>query len=990
MKKKLLNIIGENQAENGISRRDFLKVLGSGVAATAVVGCADSAKQNILPMVKGDGVSVPGEALWFKSACTQCAAGCGVMLRTREGRVVKVEGNPDHPINQGGLCALGHSALQGHYDPDRVREPLMKDKETKTFKPVSWEAAFAKIAAALNKEGKKSFITDAYTGSITKLLATFSKNYEVNHVPFNILEQSALAQAANMVYGVNGIPSFDFEAAEVILNFGADYMETWISPVEFSRAWSKSRKSSHPARFIQIEPRLSLTGANADTWLNCKPGTESLLLMAVIKELLARGLKGTASYETLNNLHELTANINLETVAAKSGVAREKIISAANYLAQAKHSLVLAGGTAASNSNALALQSLAAFANLLLGNVGSTVKFDKLRPATSDLTALKALIAEIEKGEHSLMFVDASNPVFTLPGSYKLSLALQKLDLLVAISSNIDETAKQADIILPLSSSLESWGDAQPYAGVNNLIQPAMNPIFNSKGLGDILLGIDSAAKKTLADYPDYLSFLKGSWKEIQRAQASAEAFDSFWDKSVEQGGSFGKTRAVAASSVNPKVFDLDFVAGSFSHKKLATDSELVLLPFASVRSFDGRAANRPWMQEIPDPITQIAWDSWAEIHPQTAKKLNLKTGDLVKVFNYYGEVTVPAFITEYVNPGVIAVPIGNGHDQLGRYARAVKGGNVIDLIADDSGADFNGLAFLSVNVGLRRARGNNKLVIIQGSDSQLGRELAQTKYLGHGEEHHSGHHGAEHDRAKSEMYEQRIHPLYRWGMAVDLAACNGCTACVAACYSENNIPTVGKRTMDNGREMSWLRIERYHDGSAEELQVSFLPMMCQHCNNAPCEPVCPVYATYHTEEGLNAMIYNRCVGTRYCSNNCAYKVRRFNWYEFDFPSPLDLQLNPDVMKRTAGVMEKCTFCVQRISEGKDKAKDAGRLVADGEIKPACVQSCPTQALVFGDLNDPNSRVSRLAKNERAYKVLDHHLNTQPSVSYLQDVKYKA
>jgi Fe-S-cluster-containing dehydrogenase component len=767
-------------------------------------------------------------------------------------------------------------------------------------------------------------------------------------------------------------------------------METFVSPVEYSRAWSKSRKSEHPARFIQIEPRLSLTGANADTWLNCKPGTEILIALAVIKELLNRGVKGNAGYETLNNLHELTAAVNLETVASQSGIAREKIISAAGYLAQAKSSLVIAGGVAAGN-NALALQSLVALINVLLGNVGKTVKLDRVRKVGTDFAALRSLIAEVEKGEHVLMFVDGSNPIFTLPSSYNLSLALQKLDLLVVCSSNIDETAALADIILPISSALESWGDSEPCEGINNLTQPAMAPIFNTRSLGDIFIGIDKSAKKSLGEYADFLAYLKNSWVAIQRANSDYGSFDSFWDVSVERGGAFRSVNAVSASYVNSKVFDLDFKVSEFSSRKLSESNSLVLLPFSSVRSFDGRAANRPWMQEIPDPITQIAWDSWAEINPKTARKLNLKTGDLVKVSNYFGEVNVPAYITEYVNENVIAVPIGNGHTELGRYASSVKGGNVINLIDSEVKSDFNGVPLLSANVALRRARGKHTLVITQGSDSQLGRDLARTKHLGHGESHDSGHgaHGAAHHEPE-QMYEQRVHPLYRWGLAVDLAACNGCSACVAACYSENNIPTVGKRTMSKGREMTWLRIERYHDGSAEELQVSFLPMMCQHCNNAPCEPVCPVYATYHTEEGLNAMIYNRCVGTRYCSNNCTYKVRRFNWYEFSFPTPLDLQLNPDVMKRTAGVMEKCTFCVQRIAEVKDKAKDAGRPVLDGEVKPACVQSCPTEALVFGDLNDPNSRVSKLAKNQRAYKVLDHHLNTQPAVTYLEDVKYKA
>jgi molybdopterin-containing oxidoreductase family iron-sulfur binding subunit len=365
-----------------------------------------------------------------------------------------------------------------------------------------------------------------------------------------------------------------------------------------------------------------------------------------------------------------------------------------------------------------------------------------------------------------------------------------------------------------------------------------------------------------------------------------------------------------------------------------------------------------------------------------------------------------------------VAVPIGQGHSAYGRFAKsAAEGsGSVYSLLSKELAKDADALVFTGGQVSVKRALGDGNLVTVQEFASQENRELARTTMLvagtagaaahAHGhDEHGSAHgvaHGGGHDNGHSsahhepkQMYEQREHPLYQWGLAVDLAACTGCSACVVACSAENNIPVVGKKVVSQGREMAWIRIERYYDSihtedGGEELKVSFLPMMCQHCQNAPCEPVCPVYATYHNEEGMNAMIYNRCVGTRYCSNNCSYKVRRFNWFQYEWPELLDWQVNPDVTKRTVGIMEKCTFCVQRIAEAKDVAKDLGRLVEDGDVTPACVQTCPTQALTFGNLKDPNSRVSKVAKSERAYKVLDHHLNTQPSVSYLNDIRYKA
>ena len=427
-----------------------------------------------------------------------------------------------------------------------------------------------------------------------------------------------------------------------------------------------------------------------------------------------------------------------------------------------------------------------------------------------------------------------------------------------------------------------------------------------------------------------------------------------------------------------------------------------MLYPYPSVKSFDGRAANRPWMQELADPITQAVWGAWAELHPETAKKIGIAQGDAVILSTDDGEVHVPAYLTEHVHKDIVAIPVGQGHSAYGRYAEsAAEGsGSVYGLLPKKLADKGDALVLAGAPVVVKRAPGSGNLVTVQDFSSQENRELARTTSIvgggagahGHGEGHghDDGHHG--HHEPK-QMYKQREHPLYQWGLTVDLAACTGCSACVVACYAENNIPVVGKKIVAQGREMAWIRIERYYDEvpeSGEELKVSFLPMMCQHCQNAPCEPVCPVYATYHNEEGMNAMVYNRCVGTRYCSNNCSYKVRRFNWFQYEWPELLDWQVNPDVTKRTVGVMEKCTFCMQRVAEAKDIAKDLGRMVEDGDVTPACVQTCPTQALTFGNLKDPNSKVSKAARDERAYKVLDHHINTQPSVSYLNDIRYKA
>ncbi len=992
MQKKSLTILGQNEniESEGLSRRSFLKVLGAATATTAVA-CADKADQIIYPNVKGDATQIPGVPSWYSSTCTQCDAGCGVNYKTYEGRVTIVEGNKSHPINKGGLCAIGHSALQDHYDPDRVRQPLEKDSNG-VFQPITWKAAYTKIKQAMVDNSKRAFLTKPLNGSLEKLVAEWSKDVGVEHYTYEPLDYSQLAKATAAVYGANynGVPHYDFSKAEVVVNFGADFLETWISPCEFSRDWAKSRKSKKPVRVFQVEPRLSLTGANADHHLKCKPGTELLIAKAILKELLSRG-KNNLPASLLGELEVSLAGISIDVVAKLSNLKIEKIVSAAQRLAEAKTSLVIAGGASAKTNNEYDLQVVCALINRVLGNVGQTINLDRLRAVKSDFQKVKSLIAEINDNKYSVLFVDGSNPLFTIPSDYKFGLAIKKLDLVVSFASHLDETTKEANLVLPASSSIESWGDHQPYVGVNSLVQPAMTPVFDTVSLGDMLLKLTT--NEALKKFPEFQDYLKAQWQQVHASAGVAENFETFWKKSLERGGYFAEQKSVAQlGALGAVIVTAKLDMASFDSTKIQQKSDLVLLPYASVKTFDGRAANRPWMQELPDPITKIAWDTWAEINTKTAEAKKIKTGDLVKISNYYGELNVPAYVTDHVDENVIAVPLGNGHSDFGRYASSVGGGNVYNLIPSDK-ADH--LQLFTAHVELKRALGKRKVANTQDvkdSDKQGDRGIARTTYIetkvpGEHKENHEEH-GAHHE--PEQMYIQREHPLYQWGMVVDLAACTGCSACVTACYAENNIPTVGRKIMTEGREMSWLRLERYDDGTSEDLQISFIPAMCQHCQNAPCEPVCPVYATYHNEDGLNVMVYNRCVGTRYCANNCVYKQRRFNWYEYELPEPLDMQLNPEVMKRVAGVMEKCSFCVHRIKDAKDHAKDEGRLVADGEVQPACVKSCPTEALVFGDLNDPNSRVSKLAKHERAYKILDHHLNTQPSVSYLDNLKYKA
>ena len=1018
------------------SRRKFLKILGqSSVAGAAAVtaGCAPDISQTIFPSVKGEEDQIPGVSVWYRSTCAECSAGCGVQVRTREGRAVKIEGSPDSPINSGGLCALGQSAVQHHYDPDRIREPLVKEKIANTlrdgaigglkdhFKAASWSALDERVTARLQDNAKKKYLlTGEVSGALAELIGEFCKAFQVEHVVYDLLQPVAVAKASELVYGSFGVPNFAFDKADVVVSFGADFLETWVSPVEFARDWAKGRRRDQPIQVFQVEPRGSLTAANADHWLCSKPGSELQVALYLLQQVLKSGRGEGLRADLLERATTMVGKVTLAEVSTSSGIPEKKLSFMAERLVASKTPLVLAGGAAAAGADPLPLAVAAALLNLVLGSVGTTVQLGAMRKPQSSLAKLREAIESMDKVETGLLLTYNTNPAFTLPTSYNYNYAVKKVGLVAAVASHQDETALAADLIFASHSSLESWGDHRPYDGVYSLQQPTMRPLYDTQHLGDMLLRWSTAAGKSSevgGGAKDFLGYLKASWEKVKVTIGDKSSSEDFWLSSVERGGYFNPSARDARVKVT--VSDGAFQALGSESGKVAAEPGLFVFPFPSVKSFDGRAANRPWLLELPDPMTSAVWDSWAELHPETAKGLGIERGDLVTVRNQFGEVTVPAYVTDYVHRDVIAVPMGQGHTGYGRFATQIPGANVMTLLA----ATGTGAAvpLISTKANVMRARGKGDLVTTMGSDSQHDRELARTIKIpvggtvtaalagaahGHGAGHgaaaaygadhgnsagsgHGGGHGGGHGPVK-QMYEQREHPLYKWGLGIDLNACTGCSACVVACYAENNIAVVGKEQCSKGREMSWLRIERYHDGSAEELQVSFLPMMCQHCNNAPCEPVCPVYATYHNEEGLNAMIYNRCVGTRYCSNNCSYKVRRFNWYEYDLPEPMQWQLNPDIVKRSLGVMEKCTFCVQRINEAKDHAKDLGRKVEDGEIQPACVQGCPTKALVFGNLNDPDSEVSRWGRDGRAYKVLDHHINTQPSVSYLERVRYES
>ncbi len=964
------------------NRRDFLKLMGATGATAAMVGCSAEPPERLVPYLIHPEEVIPGKATWYATVCRECPAGCGMLAKTIEGRAVKVEGNPDHPSNQGRLCARGQASLQGLYNPDRIRQPLSKGAEGR-WNPTSWEEGekrlVAKLADLKGRGDRVVFLTPLLTGSSDRLIKEWLRALGGGkHMRYEAISHTPLREANRLTFGIEAIPFYDLEQAELILSFGADFLETWLTPVEHARQFASMRayRQGRMGRFVYIGPRLSLTGANADEWIAVRPGTEGFLALGMIHVIFAEVLSEPLPGQEKESLRKLVESFTPPSVAEQVGISAAKIRVLARAFARSRPSLALVDGKA---SNATGTCTAVNLLNYVVGNVGRTVHFGPTALAGKVATyqEMRNLTEAMEAGEVGLLLLSGVNPVFTLPEGDRFKRALEKVPLVVGFASFLDETADAAHLILPDHTFLESWDDYELWEGIRGLQQPVMQPLYDTRNPGDVLL---STAKQIGLDnafpWKNFQAYLKEQWKERHQQLNPPEEFEDFWVGTLRRGGLF-QPATPRPVQLNPEVFQ-----HRIDPPKLAGDKNgptLILYPSPAL--YDGRMANRPWLQELPDALTQIVWDNWLETHPDYAKSLGLREGDVVRVRTPSGEVELPVHISGGVLPGTVAVPVGQGHTAFGRYAEN-QGANPIPLLPAEPEVLSGGLPWIATRVRLLPTGQRYTLAGVAGSDKPHGREILQTIPL---RDLQSGRHEEEKPHLLP-IYPEHSHPQHRWGMVIDLNACIGCGACVTACSAENNTPVVGKKEVARGREMSWIRIERVDQGEPHQPEHAFLPMLCQQCDSAPCEPVCPVYATYHNPSGLNVQVYNRCIGTRYCSNNCPYKVRRFNWFEAEWPEPLHLQLNPDVTVRSVGVMEKCTFCVQRIRAGELSAKAEGRPIRDGEIVPACAQTCPTRAIVFGDLKDSESEVSKLAEDPRRYRVLEN-LNTQPAITYLKKIK---
>jgi len=959
-----------------VSRRTFLRIAAAAGAVASVPGCKPAARQ-LIPYVIPDETLVPGEAFFYAGVCGGCPAGCGTVARVREGRVIKLEGNPNHPVSGGAICARGQAALQGLYNPDRLPRPHQRGTNHQLH-PIGWDAADKTMTERLHAAAGAGTNRIAFMGApagptLSAIIGRWLRAWNSERlVLYQALDDEPARAATRLCYGRGDLPVYQLDAAEVLLSFGADFLETWRSPVELTRQYAQfraPRKSGGGTTIgysAYVGPRFGLTAAKCDDWLAPRPGSEAIVALGVLHELLGQGATSAAGGVDLNAVRGFVAGYDPASVAARSGVPAETITRIAKRFAQAPSAVALAG------TDDVATHVAAILLNAVKGSVGKTVRFlEGAAPQPpSSPEELAGSMDAMRSGKVDVLVVTGVNPLFTMPPEAGFAEAIKHVPFVVWCGQVPDETAEAAHLLLPIHHAQETWGDEMPRPGVFGLGQPAMRPVFESKPLGDILLDSARAGAAQGPLWQDTAHAVEANWRDLHKQLGIAESFDEFWEKARRTGGWFAEAK-LAQVSLKPEVLQ--------SPPQIqAPPAGLTMVAFPHIFFYDGRGADKPWLQEIPEPVSQLVWDSWAEIHPATARQLQVVEGDIVELRSPHGRIEVAAHIFERAQPDVVAVPIGQGHTAYGRYANG-RGCNPWQMLPDGRRV---------ARVELSRTGRRELPVSPLGLSTMLNRPIVETISL---EDLSKGIQPPPFEQEPPEpyeVYEKYTYDKHQWGMTIDVNACTGCSACVAACYAENNLPFVGKKAIDHGRIMSWIRLERYFPDKPGGPPIQMMPMLCQQCDHAPCEPVCPVFAAYHTDEGLNGQIYNRCVGTRYCENNCPYKVRRFNWFKPEWPVPLNLQLNPDVTVRGAGVMEKCTFCVQRIRAVEmDAQAEDKRPVRDGEIVPACAQACPARAITFGDIKDPDSAMMRRRDDNRlrAYRALEN-LNTQPSIVYLRDI----
>ena len=1022
----------DNVGSSQTNRRDFLKVLGFSVTAASLAACETPVRKAIPYLNKPEEIT-PGVANYYASSYWDGQDFGGIVVKTREGRPIKVDGNELCPVSLGGSSARMQASVLSLYDSARLRNPMKGGKES-DWASIDTEIK-GKLAAIAAAGGAIRILSSSIISpSMKAAIAEFSVKYpNTQVVSYDAVSQKAISDAHLASHGKSMLPTYNFEKAEVVVGIGCDFLANWISPVEHARQYSAKRKVSKEnmtmSRHIQIESLLTVTGSNADKRIALKPSQLASAAVALYNKLTGAGL----STKTSDKDSEL-AKVASELSKAGSGKA-----------------LVVCG------INDPNVQMVVNAINMHLGSYGSTInkEVEDFTRQGNDI-AVQSLISEMSSKKVAALIIAGVNPVYSLPNGEAFKSALASVDLSVSLSDVADETASACKVIAPAHHYLESWTDVNPRTGYYALGQPVINPLGKTRhALESILVWSDN--QTTAHDY------IAKYWEtSIYPSNSSlvAGGFTAFWNKTLHDGvlPKLNQTEDLSPQSASPTydaaiktitsipvlaspaplTMDLGSAASAISTKASAANGTEVVV-YEKTGMGWGAQANNPWLQELPDPITKATWDNYILMNPDEMREkgLNVLMGqeqlsDVVELKVGNVALSLPALAQPGLPKGVVAVAVGYGRTAAGKTANGI-GANAFTLVSNTNGY----LQFSQAGASVSDSKGKYNIAATQTHHTMMGREIVKETTLAEykkdqkaGNEQlllatNSSVRGKDGKATPQELdlWDNFEYKNHFWNMAIDLNSCIGCGSCVVSCTAENNVPVVGKDEVRRSREMHWMRIDRYYTSDMNEevaetggvgaidkflamevpstgdsLEVVFHPVMCQHCNQAPCETVCPVLATTHSLEGLNQMTYNRCIGTRYCANNCPYKVRRFNWFrynendQFDFNMYDDMGkmvLNPDVTVRSRGVMEKCSMCVQRLQAGKLVAKKKGERPVDGSIKTACQQACPTNAITFGDFNDENSLVRKAWNDERKYQLLEE-VGTQPSVYYLTKVRNKS
>lgn len=964
-------------SEAGLStvtpRRDFLKALGFGLGAVTLAACQKAPVHKSIPYLVRPEEVVPGIPNYYVSTYK----GNSVLVKTVVGRPIKIEVNPNAGVFSTGTDAQAQASVLDLYDVSKLKTPLLKQEES------TWANLDEFVKGELNKaqaSGKKIRIVSSSLNSPSAkaVIADFAAKYPTTkHVQYDAVSYTGIIKANENSFGKAVLPKYNFDKADLIVSFAADFLGTWISPEEFTAQYisnrnNKSLVKGKMSRHFQFETGMSLTGTNADTRLPIKLSEEGPALITLYNEITGANLPGGA----------LPNNVNADK--ALKLVAKE-------LLQNKGKSLVVAG------SNDVSTQTLVNAINAAIGSYGTTIDLDNAcKRYEGNDAEFAELINEMNRGEVAAVFFLNSNPAYDATNSKAFISALAKVPVKVSFADRADETADLCDAVAITPSYLESWGDANTYEGFYSIVQPTINPVFNSRQAEQsLLIWSDNAVQ-------DYYQYVRNNWEK------NILPFVGKTWNDVLQSGVFSTTAKTAGSYAFS--LSLNAVASSIVASSRALQKDIELHIYESIPMRDGKNANNAFLQELPDPVSKVTWDNYIALAPKQAEKLGFKEFDVLTVKGENGyAVELPVLIQPGQAMGTASVALGYGRTKVGKAGDNV-GKNAFPFVSFS-----NGTLKYATTATLSATGSRNELAQTQTHYSFEGRNIIREASLKDFLKDPAAGSGNHHKHKVYDLWTTDKHEKLGndWVMAIDLNACTGCSACIVACNVENNIPVVGKDEVRRRREMHWLRIDRYysfndekHGAVTEEKEIAHLdnldnvsvvhqPMLCQHCDHAPCETVCPVLATVHSSDGLNHMAYNRCVGTRYCANNCPYKVRRFNWFNYWNDSRFDnylnneftqLVLNPDVTTRSRGVMEKCSMCIQRIQAGKLSAKLDKRALKDGDIKTACQQVCPANAIVFGDKNDPNSEVSKALRSERVYYVLEE-INVQPGIGYMTKIR---